>query len=228
MLIEWTRRVEALTQLRVSDPANPLLEKEAEHHLRKVLRAQVGEEVVVTNGAGSWSFALVQDSGLKRVSEVHLDPQPADTALYLAPLKGDRSEWVVAKATELGVSALIPLLSERLAVKFKGEARSKILERWRRISDETTGQCRRTYDLVIGTPVSIDQVPAHVAVADFGGKTDMAGVRAIAIGPEGGWAPGEWGSERHLISLGTTVLRGETAAIASVALMTLAAQGMTL
>jgi 16S rRNA (uracil1498-N3)-methyltransferase len=228
MLIEWTRRVGALTQLRVSDPATPALEREAEHHLRKVLRAQVGEEVVVTNGAGSWSFATVQDSGLKRVSEVHLDPQPAETALYLAPLKGDRSEWVVAKATELGVSALIPLLSERLAVKFKGEARSKILERWRRISDETTGQCRRTYDLVISEPVTIDQVPPHVAVADFGGKTDMAGIRAIAIGPEGGWAPGEWGADRQLISLGTTVLRGETAAIASAALMTLAAQGMTL
>ena len=228
MLIEWARRVDALTQLRVTDPTTPVLDKDAEHHLRKVLRAQVGEEVVVTNGAGSWTFATVQDSGLKRVSEVHLDPQPADIALYLAPLKGDRSEWAVAKATELGVSALVPLLSERLAVKFKGEAREKVLDRWRRISDEATGQCRRTYDLVIGEPVTPDQVPPHVAVAEFGGKPDMTGVRAIAIGPEGGWAPNEWGAERQLVSLGGTVLRGETAAIASAALMTLGAQGMTL
>jgi 16S rRNA (uracil1498-N3)-methyltransferase len=228
MLIEWARRVDALTQLRVTDPTTPVLDKDAEHHLRKVLRAQVGEEVVVTNGAGSWTFATVQDSGLKRVSEVHLDPQPADLALYLAPLNGDRSEWAVAKATELGVSALVPLLSERLAVKFKGEAREKVLDRWRRISDEATGQCRRTYDLVIGEPVTPDQVPPHVAVAEFGGKPDMTGVRAIAIGPEGGWAPNEWGAERQLVSLGGTVLRGETAAIASAALMTLGAQGMTL
>ncbi|MEI6709919.1 MAG: RsmE family RNA methyltransferase [Actinomycetota bacterium] len=228
MLVEWTRRVDALTQLRVTDPATPILEKETEHHLRKVLRAQVGEEIVVSNGAGSWSFATVLDSGLKRVSEVHLDPEPADTALYLAPLKGDRSEWVVAKATELGVSALVPLISERLAVKFKGEAQKKILDRWRRISDEATGQCRRTYDLVIGKPVTPEQVPVTVAVADFGGTSQMAGVRAIAIGPEGGWAPNEWGSDRQIISLGNTVLRGETAAIASAALMTLGAQGMTL
>jgi 16S rRNA (uracil1498-N3)-methyltransferase len=188
----------------------------------------VGEELVVTNGSGSWSFATVQDSGLKRVSEVYLDPEPTAVALYMAPLKGDRSEWVVAKATELGVSAIIPLLSERLTVKFKGEAREKILERWRRISAEASGQCRRTYDLVIGDPVTPAQVPASVAVADFTGGTEMATVRALAIGPEGGWAPGEWTAERQVISLGSTVLRAETAAIAGAALMSLGAQGMTL
>ncbi len=227
-MIEWTRRINSLTQLRVSDPNVPILDRDAEHHLRKVLRAQVGEELVVTNGSGSWSFATVQDSGLKRVSEVYLDPEPTAVALYIAPLKGDRSEWVVAKATELGVSAIIPLLSERLTVKFKGEAREKILERWRRISAEASGQCRRTYDLVIGDPVTPAQVPASVAVADFTGGTEMATVRALAIGPEGGWAPGEWTAERQVISLGSTVLRAETAAIAGAALMSLGAQGMTL
>lgn len=227
-MIEWTRRINSLTQLRVSDPNVPILDRDAEHHLRKVLRAQVGEELVVTNGSGSWSFATVQDSGLKRVSEVYLDPEPTAVALYMAPLKGDRSEWVVAKATELGVSAIIPLLSERLTVKFKGEAREKILERWRRISAEASGQCRRTYDLVIGDPVTPAQVPASVAVADFTGGTEMATVRALAIGPEGGWAPGEWTAERQVISLGSTVLRAETAAIAGAALMSLGAQGMTL
>ena len=227
-MIEWTRRINSLTQLRVSDSNVPILDRDAEHHLRKVLRAQVGEELVVTNGSGSWSFATVQDSGLKRVSEVYLDPEPTAVALYIAPLKGDRSEWVVAKATELGVSAIIPLLSERLTVKFKGEAREKILERWRRISAEASGQCRRTYDLVIGDPVTPAQVPASVAVADFTGGTEMATVRALAIGPEGGWAPGEWTAERQVISLGSTVLRAETAAIAGAALMSLGAQGMTL
>ncbi len=227
-MIEWTRRINSLTQLRVADPNAPILERDAEHHLRKVLRAQVGEELVVTNGSGLWSFATVQDSGLKRVSEVYLDPEPATVALYIAPLKGDRSEWVVAKATELGVSEIIPLLSERLTVKFKGEAREKILERWRRISAEASGQCRRTYDLAIGEPVAPAQVPASVAVADFTGSTEMATVRALAIGPEGGWAPGEWATERQVISLGSTVLRAETAAIAGAALMSLGAQGMTL
>lgn len=228
MLIEWTRRIDALTQLRVSDPATPHLSKEAEHHLRKVLRAQVGEEIVVTNGAGSWSFALVQDAGLKRVSDVYLDPEPTNVALYMAPLKGDRSEWVIAKATELGVSAVVPLLSERLAVKFKGEARDKVIERWRRISDEATGQCRRTYDMVIGEPIAPSQAPDGVAVAEFGGAKDFSGVRSLAIGPEGGWAPGEWGEQRQFVSLGSSVLRAETAAIAGATLMTLGSQGMTL
>jgi RsmE family RNA methyltransferase len=115
-----------------------------------------------------------------------------------------------------------------VAVKFKGEARDKILDRWRRISDEATGQCRRTYDLAIGEPLTPAQVSASVAVADFGGDKVMTNVTAIAIGPEGGWAPSEWGDERRFLSLGSSVLRAETAAIASAALMSLGAQGMTL
>jgi len=52
---EWPRRVAALTQLRVADVARPELARDDDHHLRRVLRAEDGEEIVVTNGAGSWS-----------------------------------------------------------------------------------------------------------------------------------------------------------------------------
>ena len=222
MIAEWPRRVAALSQLRVLDLETPVLSQPDNHHLRRVLRAKDGEEVVLCDGRGAWRFARVAHEGLEPVSDVVLDPTPPATTLYLAPLKGERGEWALAKATEVGISTVVPLVSGRLAHKFRGEARDKFLARWRRISDETCAQCRRTYDLVIAPPLTPADVPADVCVADFSGEGDWSAVRAIAVGPEGGWAPGEWGPERRRLSLGPTVLRGETAAVLAAALVTFA------
>lgn len=223
--LEWPRRVAALGQFRVDNPQRPVLSADDEHHLRTVLRARTGEEIVVTDGSGSWSLCEVGDAGLNRVTPVHLDPPAPATMIYLAPLKGDRSEWAVAKAAELGVSHIIPLVSRHLVVKFKGEARSKIVLRWRRIAAEASGQCRRTYDVVVGEPVNVNDVPQGVAVADFDGEGDWSGVRAIAIGPEGGWAPDEWGHDRRRLALGPTVLRAETAGVVAASLLAFGAGG---
>lgn len=219
ILDEWPRRVAALGQFRVIDPLQPSLGVNDEHHLRTVLRARSGEEIVVTNGNGSWSLCEVGDVGLHRVTPVQLDPPTPVTTLYLAPLKGDRSEWTVAKATELGVSRIVPLVSDRLVVKFKGEVRDRIVARWRRIAAEATGQCRRTYDVMVDDPVRVSDVPVNVAVADFDGEPDWRGVQAVAIGPEGGWAPDEWAHDRRRVVLGPTVLRGETAGVVAASLL---------
>lgn len=216
---EWARRVAALSQVRVADLDAPVLRREEEHHLRRVLRAREGEEVVLSDGAGAWRFATVTATGLAPAGDVVRDPRGVATALYLAPLKGERGEWAVAKATEVGVATVVPLVSARLAQRFRGEDRARVLRRWRRIADETCAQCRRTYDLEIGEPVTPAEVPAHVAVADVAGGGDWGGVRAVAVGPEGGWAPGEWGEDRRRVALGPTVLRGETAAVVAAALV---------
>lgn len=223
--LEWPRRVAALGQFRVEDPEHPVLAKDDEHHLRSVLRARTGEEVVVTNGRGAWSLCEVGDAELTRVTPVHHDPATPLTTLYLAPLKGDRSEWAVAKATELGVSRIVPLISEHLAVKFKGETRDKIVTRWRRIAGESCGQCRRTHDVEVSDPVDVMNVPDDVCIGDFDGESNWNGVTSVAIGPEGGWAPGEWGEDRRHLSLGPTVLRGETAAVVAAALLAFGASG---
>jgi 16S rRNA (uracil1498-N3)-methyltransferase len=216
--LEWPRRVAALAQFRVDDPHMPVLSTDDEHHLRTVLRARSGEEVVVTNGEGAWSLCEVGDVGLHRVTPVEVDDATEETTLYVAPLKGDRSEWVVAKATELGVSHIVPLVSERLVVKFKGEVREKIVARWRRIAAEANGQCRRTHFVHVDEPVHVRDVPVNVAVADFDGDAQWDNVRAVAIGPEGGWAPGEW-TDRQTLSLGPTVLRAETAGVVAASLL---------
>jgi 16S rRNA (uracil1498-N3)-methyltransferase len=219
MIDAWSRRVAALTQVRVADITAPELLREDDHHLRRVLRARDGEEIVLSDGRGSWRMAAVTSTGLEVLSDVAVDPALAETTLYLAPLKGERGEWAIAKATEVGLARVVPLVSARLTQKFRGEARDKVLARWRRIADETCAQCRRTHDLEFSEPVTPGEVPAEVAVADFAGSGDWSGVTAVAIGPEGGWAPGDWDEERRRLSLGPTVLRGETAAAVAAALL---------
>ena len=219
-LDQWPRRIAALGQFRVEDPARPTLSKDDDHHLRRVLRARNGEEIVVTDGRGAWSLCEVADLGITRVTPVTRDPESTATTLYLAPLKGDRSEWTVSKAVELGVTTIVPLVSQRLAVKFRGEIRDKNIARWRRIAAETCGQCRRTYDVTITDALTPAEVPADVAVANFDGDGDWRGVRAVAIGPEGGWDPEEWGSNRRRVQMGPTVLRAETAGVVAAALLT--------
>ena len=217
--VEWPRRVSALGQFRVEDPNRPVLERDDEHHLRVVLRARQGDEVVVTDGGGAWSLCQVGEVGLNRITPVHVDPPTPTTTLYLVPLKGDRSEWAVAKATELGVSRIVPLVSERLVVKFSGDARTKIVTRWRRIAKESCGQCRRTFDVVVDDPVHVRDVHVSVAVADFTGDGVWTGVREVAVGPEGGWAPEEWSGQHRRLSLGPTVLRAETAGVVAASLL---------
>lgn len=201
----------------------PELTSEDEHHLRRVLRASEEEEIVVTDGKGSWSIARLSTNAVERLTPVMFDPPPGATTLYMVPLKGDRSEWVVAKATELGLARIVPLLSEHQIVKFKGEVRAKILRRWRRIADESAGQCRRTHDLIIDEPVAVADVPNDVAVAEFDGSGDWNGVRSVAVGPEGGWAPREWSSSRRFVSLGPTVLRAETAGVVAASIVAFSA-----
>lgn len=215
----FLKRVATLGQFRVDDPAAPVLARDDDHHLRAVLRAKPGEAVVVTDGLGAWAIAHVDNDGLERVTPVEREPESEPRTLYLAPLKGDRSEWAVVKATELGVSAIVPLLSARVAVRFRGDARAKILARWRRLASEACAQSRRVHYPTIGEPVTPREVPGHVAVADFAGGATWSGATAVAIGPEGGWDDGEWDQGRQRLSLGPTVLRAETAAIAAATLL---------
>jgi 16S rRNA (uracil1498-N3)-methyltransferase len=223
-LLEWPRRVGALAQFHVENPLQPTLSAADEHHLRTVLRAKGGEEIVVTDGEGSWSLCEVGDHALHRVTPVHIDPPSPATTLFLAPLKGDKSEWTVVKATELGVRRIVPLMSARVVVKFRGEVREKIVARWRRVAHEANGQCRRTYDVIIDEPIHVRDVPVNVSFTHFDGESDWRDVHSVCVGPEGGWDDGEWGEHRRL-TLGPTVLRAETAGVVAASLIAFGAGG---
>jgi 16S rRNA (uracil1498-N3)-methyltransferase len=216
--------VAALAQFHVGDPNQPTLSAADEHHLRTVLRAKSGEELVVTDGVGAWSLCEVGEHALHRVTPVHVDPALPQTTLYLAPLKGDKSESTVVKVTELGVHRIVPLMSARVVVKFRGEVRDKIVARWRRVAHEANNQCRRTYDVIIDEPLHVRDVPVNVAFTHFDGASDWNDVHSVCVGPEGGWEEGEWG-EHPRLSLGPTVLRADTAGVVAASLLAFGAGG---
>lgn len=146
--------------------------------------------------------------------------------LALALIQAQRFDWAVEKATELGAAVLIPLLTERIkaADARPGPTRT---ERWQRLAEEARKQCGRAHPLDIWPALSLAELLAQPGPAFFlsprGGSTDIpSGPNPLlAVGPEGGFSPAE---EEALLaagfqpwSLGRTVLRAETAALAALA-----------
>jgi 16S rRNA (uracil1498-N3)-methyltransferase len=206
-------------------------------HLSRILRAQVGQEFEVACG-DVVRRAVVVNVGDDRV-EFELGEKIAASAaapitLLLAVFKFDRMEWAIEKCTELNVTSIVPVIARRTE-KHLAQAAEKRVERWRRIAREASEQARRTVSTEIGDPVKLsDALQAaadlRIVLAEAEHEThlgeilrahDGASSLALAIGPEGGWTPDELQRFEHegwvSASLGTTILRAETAAIAAVA-----------
>ncbi|GAC1316695.1 MAG: 16S rRNA (uracil(1498)-N(3))-methyltransferase [Acidimicrobiales bacterium] len=192
----------------------PDLDADARHHLERVLRLRTGEPVSVSDGAGRWRLCRWQGSGVVvdgdiRVVEAEL---PAITIGFV-PVKGERPEWTVQKLTEIGVDRIIPLRSARSVVKWEGPRGAAQVERLRRVAREASAQARRCH-----VP-RIDEVTAPPAIAgavlaQFGGRPLGLDRPTVLIGPEGGWSDAEVAAG-ETVTLGGTVLRAETAALAA-------------
>ena len=218
----------------VSGDRAALLGGHAEH-LARVLRAQVGQQFdVVADGRlrrGTIS-SIAPDRVEFALAEELPSSTPADIQLLLAVFKFDRFEWAVEKATELGVTRIVPVIASRTDT-FLAPAATKRVERWRRIAREAAEQSRR-----VAPPEIADPRKLNVAVPSVSGtrivlseaeqeqtlKHVLSSERqpvTLAIGPEGGWTNAELKcfTETGWISatLGTTILRAETAAIAALA-----------
>ena len=207
-------------------------------HLAKVLRAEPGQIYdIVANGflhraeittvsAIEVTFALHEELEANVALPLHL---------LLAIFKFDHFEWAVEKATELGVGSITPVLARRTE-KHLTQAAAKRVERWRRIALEASKQSRRTDIPKIADPVSLkmalEQETAATRMLLSETEQEMTlsaalgasavGELALAIGPEGGWAPDEMAlftthSWQH-VTLGPRILRAETAAIAAIAI----------
>ncbi len=222
------------------------LRGEQAHHLARVLRATPGMEFDVVAGDRVWR-ATVRDVSDEAVSFDLIVETAADTALPLTLLlsvfKFDRMEWAIEKVTELGVSAIVPVLARRTE-KHLAQAANKRAERWRRIALEAAKQSRRASIPEIRDPLPLQNAIALSPAADAvrllltedeqetslptaldaqtgAGRTDAA--LWLAIGPEGGWTPDEYNAFTQegrwkTVSLGPRILRAETAAIAAVAI----------
>ena len=206
------------------------------HRLLHVLRAARGESVALFNGRdGEWRAELAHANkrGAGLVVRDQLRPQEAESDLWLlfAPIKRGPLDLIAEKATELGVSALIPVWTQHADVQRINA------DRLAAIAIEAAEQCRRLTVPAVGEPRSLDDAIAGwptsrrlIALDESGRGAPIAqalaaigdGPAAILVGPEGGFAESELDALRRLsfavaVDLGPRILRAETATIAALA-----------
>ena len=209
-------------------------------HLARVLRARVGQEFDIATGLA------VRKSRITSIAESRVEFElgeevPAATAakitLALAVFKFDRMEWAIEKCTELGVAQIVPVIAQRTDVHLAA-ATIKRTERWRRIARQAAEQSRRAVPPEIAAPVELPEAlglpgDVRIVLAESEEKALLRDVLeslpqeaeiVLAVGPEGGWTVDELQSFHQAgwtsASLGRTVLRAETAAIAATAIAT--------
>jgi 16S rRNA (uracil1498-N3)-methyltransferase len=210
----------------------------------RVLRAEPGQQYELSDGVDIYLAEVTgveRDQVTFRVLDVVDTPgAPVRLTLFASLIKFDHFEWLVEKATELGVEAVIPVNAAR-SDKGLLEAAQKRVERWRRIARESTQQARRLRPPEIGEPQSLatalaamfgsrfflDEKPGPRALlAALPDKAHRAGADSVALvtGPEGGWTEEERAAAAAAgwacVSLGPLILRAETAAIAAASIIT--------
>lgn len=215
-----------------------VIEGDTAHHLGRVLRAQPGQLYELSDGERVW-LGRIEAVSRDRVDFALLEQIPAHTpgievTLLLSIVKFDAFEWAIEKATELGVSTIVPLAGAR-SEKALLAAAHKRAERWKKIVIEASQQSRRLRVPVLGLPLRPDEAfgkpqrGAKVMLSERSGAEALRDVLAtqklpqatLAIGPEGGWTDEEFASATaagfRQASLGKLILRTETAVIAALA-----------
>lgn len=212
------RLVSSAAHVFVDDLEHPALGEDDAHHLGRVLRLRRGQVVTVSDGDGRWREARFDDGSLEPTGDVMTEDRPAvPVGVGFAVLKGDRSELVVQKLTELGVDVIIPFVSERTVVRVDRDRAHRQDERFRRIGREAAMQSRRVRlpQITAIADLSTVAIGPGWARADFDGRPPTLEHPTLLIGPEGGWAPSEREAVPASVCLGPHVLRAETAAIAA-------------
>jgi 16S rRNA (uracil1498-N3)-methyltransferase len=222
------------------------LATEEARHLRDVLRLKVGDKVYVFNGAGQEFQCTVAESRrdsaeLKVVAEIA--PARPESALQLtlavALLKGEKFDLVVQKATELGVSQVVPVVTKLADIRLRDESdAAKRVARWQRIALEAAKQSGRAVVPTVAAPVSFASLIAEPAepgmkrllFSEREGtslkEADLPGTATritALVGSEGGWTDEELSVAQQagwtIVTLGGRTLRAETAAIAVAVLL---------
>lgn len=210
------------------------------HHLTRVLRVEAGQKFEISDNRDVYLAEV--ESARKDVVEFAIlerleASEPAfHTTLLVSLIKFERFEWVIEKATELGVGSIVPVEAER-SEKGLAQAARKRLERWKRIAREASEQSRRVrlpeIEACIGLPAALgtaadyrymlEERTAPPILQALPGERAAQDRAALLVGPEGGWTDRErvaiseagWTA----VSLGREILRSETAAIAGLAIL---------
>ena len=214
------------------------VEGDEAHHAVAVRRLRVGEQVVLTDGAGVSVRGVVSSTG-KRVFTVAAEevtrhePVRPEVVVVQAIPKGDRGELAVEVLTEVGVARVVPWPAARSVAVWKGERAAKSLARWRSTAREAAKQARRAWFPTVTEMATTDDVVSLVAGADLAvvlheeatsslAALDVpdAGVLVVVVGPEGGLTDDEVAglvaAGAVSVRLGAEVLRTSTAGVAAV------------
>jgi 16S rRNA (uracil1498-N3)-methyltransferase len=217
------------------------------HHLLHVMRATAGTQITLFDGTGSEFTAVVEslrraEADLRIVARSEINRElPFDLVVGVALPKGDRQKWLVEKLTELGVTTLVPLVTDRGVA----QPTSGAIDRLRRSVIEAAKQCKRNrlmqiiepqkWEAYVSDRAGDPQSSARRIVAHPGG-TPLSSIdfgepqsNYVAIGPEGGLTDAEVSVAVNIgwqqVSLGQRILRVETAAIACAAAAALLGDG---
>lgn len=209
-------------------------------HLTRVLRAGVGQEFDISAEGRIHRGRVIHITDDRVEFELGAEIPSAVfpyITLLLAVFKFDRMEWAIEKCTELGVARILPFITRRTNSHLASASKKRI-ERWRRIARQAAEQSRRAAAPEITSPLKVaDVLNLHaglrILLSESGERNllrdalTMQGPEtnvALAVGPEGGWTEDELRAFRDAgwisASLGGTILRAETAAIAAVAIVT--------
>ena len=235
----YVRRHRVHTRQTLEAGREILLEEGPAHHLGRVLRVSVGQEVTLFNGDGHDFNAKVarvgrRDIALRITARRPGLPEPGFRITVAQCIsRGERMDATLQKCTELGVAEFQPLLGERSKVRLQGAKLERRLDHWQGVVIAACEQCGRARVPPVLTPLSVAawlekaaSAPRLVLDPDAAMPLASAGLEdrvELVIGPEGGFSPAELASMRdhgaQAVHLGRRVLRTETAAPAAVAIL---------
>ena len=212
------------------------LDRQSAHHLTRVLRLRNNEVFTIFNGSNGEYIAQLNIDNKKVfasiIEHINISTQPTISITLLQCIsKGDRMDIAIQKATELGVSTIIPVISEYTAFSLQEDRWQKKLNHWRSVVISACEQCGRNDIPVIDNPVNINlQLAATMdgtkLILDPAAEDTLSSITPVnnnfylLIGPEGGLSEDEIikarGSGFSGVKLGQRILRTETAAISGI------------
>ena len=216
------------------------------HHLARVMRAQIGDEVTIADADGRVArmtvSAVVPDAVQLSLAELLVQEKENshEVILVQALLKGEKMDFVVQKAVELGAAALYPVTTEHVVVRYDAKKAAAKAARWQKIADEAAKQCGRRALMSVAEVAPLSSLlqngelfgaPDTAVIFCYEGEEEQSmrtALRActarrivLVVGSEGGFSLGEAEAIRASgatsVSLGRLILRAETAALAALA-----------
>lgn len=212
------------------------------HHASRVLRLRTGDTVEIFDGIGNACRGLIGDIGARRVAVSDIvesasqRESPLHTLLAQALSSSEKMDWIIQKSTELGVTEIQPLATERSVARLSADRTATRLEHWRQVAISACEQCGRNVLPQIHAPLDImvwlQQVKTmpdtkYILLPDgtatLHDQTTPLEKAVLLIGAEGGFSHAESATSLHCgfipIRLGARVMRTETAAIAGLAVL---------